>query len=323
MKQLLRIIPILLVISSAAYTQEAQLFNKTWKIKQLLTVYKNSNISLFHKDSANNTTNYTGLEFNFQSANTYTLTTATGTNQGTWAIHAGGDSVTIDGVPYKLEQINTDSFTTRSYSLQLADEAGNFDTAYTYLKLYSLAALPVNLLSFSGRFINNQVQLNWATAQEQNNKEFEIQYSATGSNFETIGKLPGKGNINTISQYNYATSQFRSGTNYYRLKQIDYDGRADHSRIVSIVVDPAGQPRISFSPNPASGKITLSVTQPFSNKVNVSITEVSGKLVWSGSIQAGATTSTIYLHGLHKGMYILTAKDHKGEKLFFGKLIIQ
>jgi hypothetical protein len=323
MKYILRIIVILLVISSSSYAQESQLLNKTWKIKQLLTVYKNSNISLFHKDSTHNTTNYTGLEFNFQPANTYTLTTATGTNQGTWAFHAGGDSVTIDGVPYKLEQINTDSFTTRSYSLQLADEAGNFDTAYTYLKMYSLAALPVNLLNFSGRFANNLVQLNWATAQEQNNKEFEIQYSATGSSFETIGKVTGKGNINTISQYNYTTSQFRSGINYYRLKQIDFDGSADYSKIVSIVVDPAGLPRISFSPNPAPNKITVSLSQPFNNKVSLSINEVSGKLVWSGNIQPGATISTIYLHGLQKGMYILTAKDHKGEKLFFDKLIIQ
>lgn len=323
MKHTAYIIAILFTSSSNAWAQGTPLLNKTWKVKQLNTVYKTNAVSLFHKDSATNTVNYADMEFTFQPAGDYTVKTATNTNQGTWAFNAAGDSVTIDNVPYKLVQINADSFTTRAYSLQIADGAGNIDTAYTFMKLYSLAALPVNLLSFSGRLINNQVQLNWATAQEQNNKEFEIQYSTTGANFVAIGKVAGKGNANTISQYNYTTGQFKTGNNYYRLKQVDYDGRADYSKIVTITAGDAAQPLISFSPNPASNKITLSLSQAFANKVQLSISDVTGKQVWSGNIQAGTTTSTIYLNSLNKGMYFLTATDHKGEKIFYDKLIIQ
>ena len=323
MKYIIHTIAILIAISSTAIAQQPELLNKTWKVKQLNTVYHSTERSLFHKDSANNQVNYADLEFTFQAPGTYTMNNGTSSNQGAYAFNSAGDSVTIDGTPYLLVQLNADTFTTRSFSLQIANETGTLDTAYTFMKLYSLSALPVNLLSFSGKQAGDKVELNWSTAQEQNNKEFEIQYSATGASFEPIGKVPGKGNTNSLSQYSFNTFRYTTGKNYYRLKQVDLDGRSTLSRIVMVDVAAQGKPRISIAPNPATDKIKVAVTQPFTTKLQLTITSLTGTPVWTGNLPAGATNTTIFLHSVSKGTYILSAINSKGERVFHDKLVIQ
>lgn len=323
MKHTIYIIAILLLMAATA-TAQTQLLNKTWKIKQLNTTWQGASTNIFHKDSASNTVNYSTIEYNFQAGGNYTTTTGNNdTNPGTYAFNATGDSVKIDDFTYALIQINADTFTTRSWTLQLADNAGNTDTAYTYMKLYSMTALPVNLLTFTGRMNSDKVELNWATAQEQNNKEFEILYSASGANFETIGKVTGKGNANSISQYTYNTLRYITGKNYYRLKQIDYDGQATLSRIVTVDVEAKGKPQYSITPNPATDRIALSATQPSATRLQLTLTNVTGKQVWTGYLPAGATTTPIYLNTLRKGAYILAAYNSKGEKVFNDKIVIQ
>jgi hypothetical protein len=323
MKQVTSIIATLFLLCSTTVAQQQALLNKTWKIKAVNTVYQTTNISLFHKDSTSNQTDYSALQFNFQAQNVYTVNTGTGNNQGSWQFNNTGDSVTIDNVPYKLIKADADSFITRGFSLHVTDEAGTMDTAYTFMTMYSLASLPVSILSFTGIYRNELIHLDWSTAQEQNNKEFEIQYSTDGVNFNKIGKVDGKGNTNSISRYSHTTGQFTTGRNYYRLKQIDFDGRSDYSRIVTITVNGTGRPLISFAPNPASNKVTLSITQPFTTRVQLTLTSAIGKRVWTGNINPGTTTTTIYLNGIQKGMYVLSATDQKGDNIFYDKLIIQ
>ena len=83
--------------------------------------------------------------------------------------------------------------------------------------------LPVVLFSFSGRAIVKGVQLRWETATEVNNDHFEIQRSIDGLNFETIGIVNGAGTINTPQSYEFLDST-PAATNYYRLRQVDFDG---------------------------------------------------------------------------------------------------
>lgn len=315
------IILTVLSIGNAVQAQQQPLLNKTWKIKQVNTLFHAAETNLYHKDSSNNKTDYSTLEFNFQAANTYSVRSATTNDQGSYAFNAAGDSVTIDNVPYKLIGVNADTFVTRSYSLQVANEAGDMDTAYIFMKMYSLAALPVNWLSFTGQHIDKQVTLQWSTAQEQNNQGFEVQHSTTGSEFETIGKVAGKGNTSTVSQYSFNTRNYQSGNNYYRLKQIDLDGRVEYSRIVTITVTEAGN--ITLAPNPASGKVTLRFGQPYSKPVTAVITDANGRQVKQQPIQSGNAITTIYLNGLTSGIYWLSVKDQQGNRLHQEKLIVQ
>lgn len=309
-------------IGITVQAQQQSLLNKTWKIRQVNTLFHATTTNLYHKDSSNNKTDYSTLEFNFQAANTYTVRSASTNDQGSYAFNATGDSVTIDQVPYKLIGVNADTFVTRSYSLQVANEAGDMDTAYIFMKMYSLAALPVNWLSVTGQYSNKQVSLNWSTAQEQNNEGFEIQHSTTGADFVTIGKVGGKGNTTTVSHYSFNTGSYQAGNNYYRLKQIDLDGRVEYSRIVTIAITDATT-GITLAPNPATGKVILRLDKPYSKPVTVVITDASGRQAKQQTIQPGNAISTIYLNGLTQGIYWLTIKDQQGARLFQEKLIVR
>lgn len=183
--------------------------------------------------------------------------------------------------------------------------------------------LPVHLSSFTGRFVNEQVELNWITAQEINNKEFEVEYSTNGSDFETIGTVAGKGNSDRINYYRYSTPHFINGKNYYRLKQVDFDGNFKHSSIVTISVDRERQSVLSMAPNPASTKIVLSIQQPVNDQLRLVLNNITGQQVWSTIVPGNSTTQTIYLPSLSKGVYVASIINAKGEKIFYNKLIIQ
>lgn len=84
--------------------------------------------------------------------------------------------------------------------------------------------LPVDLIFFEAHEIKNGILLKWATASEINNSHFEIQRSVDGQTFEGIGLVNGYGTTNEYHQYEFLDRVPKS-VNYYRLRQVDYDGK--------------------------------------------------------------------------------------------------
>jgi hypothetical protein len=309
------------ITTVAAYAQPAELFSRSWKVEKLVDVLGPHTTTLFHKDSATNLFNYGSLKYNFYNNGTYTVTSDSTSSQGTWAINVTGDSAIIDTIPFKMTELSSTHFTTRGYTLKMVDAAGTIDSLFSYVTLYPMAALPVNLLSFTGQYANNQVKLSWATAQEQQNKMFEVQYSANGYAFETIGNVPGNMNSNQVNNYQFNTTHYQSGKNFYRLKQVDVDGHSTISSIATILIDQ--QTVISLAPNPASTKLNLSVYQPVSSKLQLTLTTLAGQQVWATVVAGNSTNATVNLPALTKGVYIASIVNGKGEKLFVNKLVIQ
>lgn len=93
--------------------------------------------------------------------------------------------------------------------------------------------LPVELLSFSANKNNTQVLVKWTTQTETNNDYFEVQRSTDALSFESLTRISGT-NSNQITNYNYTDKYPHSGVNYYRLKQVDFDGKTTYSDIVSV-----------------------------------------------------------------------------------------
>lgn len=320
MKQV-SIIIALVALAMAGYAQPAELFSRSWKVEKLVSVLGANSTSLFHKDSTTNLFNYASLKYNFFSNGTYTITSDSTSSQGTWALNAAGDSAIIDTIPFKLTELSATHFTTRGYTLTMVDAAGTIDSLFTYVTLFPMAALPVSLLSFNGQYANNQVKLNWSTEQEQQNKAFEVQYSADGATFETIGTVPGKLNSNRVNHYQFYTTRFQSGKNFYRLKQVDVDGRSTISSVVTILIDQ--QTVISIAPNPASTKLNLSVYQPVSGRLELKLTTLAGQQVYSTMLAGNTSNTVVNLPALTKGVYVATITNSKGEKLLISKLVIQ
>jgi hypothetical protein len=98
--------------------------------------------------------------------------------------------------------------------------------------------LPVAWKSFTVSQSNDYITLYWATREEINNDYFIIQRSADGLNFNDVGKVSGAGNTSIAQRYSALDRNPHFGQNYYRLKQVDYDGGFDLSEMRSIYFNP-------------------------------------------------------------------------------------
>lgn len=121
-------------------------------------------------------------------------------------------------------------------------------------------ALPVELTRFEAQPKNNMVELAWTTATELNNDFFQIEHSRDGIQFFPVGKVKGEGTTTETIHYNFMHRQPIAGTNYYRLKQVDFDGAFEYSDIVvAEISNRSGGIRIF--PNPTVNKAVIQMPQ--------------------------------------------------------------
>ncbi|MEL6593275.1 MAG: hypothetical protein AAFQ68_24470, partial [Bacteroidota bacterium] len=119
-----------------------------------------------------------------------------------------------------------------------------------------VTSLPVELLDFVGEFKQDHVELNWLTAAEINNDFFEVQRSVDGLNWEALGNVKGAGTSEEMNDYQYDDYLVSYGTNFYRLKQVDFDGSFSYSNRVEVEL-PEEVARISLFPNPATEQLQV------------------------------------------------------------------
>jgi hypothetical protein len=140
---------------------------------------------------------------------------------------------------------------------------------------YLLPRLPVHLVSFTGKSQAGSNKLVWKTAEEINNKGFEIERSKDGVEYEMIGFVDGNGDTKEDKTYHFTdTKPFAMA--YYRLKQIDYDGKFEYSKIISVKSDGA---IVRIYPNPAREYLTIS---GINRKQKFSIVDQNGRVVLEG-----------------------------------------
>lgn len=173
----------------------------------------------------------------------------------------------------------------------------------------AFGTLPVSLLNFSAAVKNNAAELSWRTASEINNKGFDIERSIDGRNFTKIGFIAGAGNSNAIQQYQFTDINFKdikAGTAYYRLKQLDLDGKSTLSQVLPLKL--SGINRWSVYPNPVSDRSAVQLELEASGKVSIQIFDALGRLVSTinkGILTQGIQTIPLNLGGLGKGVYFV------------------
>lgn len=119
--------------------------------------------------------------------------------------------------------------------IQLLDQRGYTRDATPDMGAFEFAAtLPINLINFIVSPSSNKASLKWTTSGEINNQKFEIERSIDGGDFIKIGEVAGSGNSTQVINYTFEDSNpVLTNTNYYRLKQIDFDGKFSYSAIRS------------------------------------------------------------------------------------------
>jgi hypothetical protein len=140
-------------------------------------------------------------------------------------------------------------------------------------------ALPVGLLDFTGRLQNNSVVLNWKTSFELNSQGFDIEKSYDGQTFEKIGYVAAAGLSNVTLNYQFKDEMIAQENNYYRLKQIDLDGRFDYSRVV-LIKDPLDQKFVfRVMNNPFNTSIDIQFGKIPPGKVQARLMDMNGSVM--------------------------------------------
>ena len=143
------------------------------------------------------------------------------------------------------------------------------------------AYVPVELTSFTANVNGlSQVVLNWETATEINNQGFEIERRTESSEFRTIGFVEGNGTTTQPRSYIYTDRTAENGINYYRLKQIDYNGTYAYSDVVE--VDVTGLLTFDLAqnyPNPFNPSTSINYSVPESGNIRLSVFNIVGEEV--------------------------------------------
>ncbi len=145
---------------------------------------------------------------------------------------------------------------------------------------YELAStiLPIKLLGFVALLEDDKVRLEWKTAAEIKNDYFVIEKSVSGIDWNEITTIDGSGNSYTIKHYKtYDVNPFL-GTNYYRLKQVDFDGNFTYSNIESVYLHDWSE--LSLYPNPTSGNFSIKL-EGGHQFATITLTDIFGKHIRS------------------------------------------
>jgi hypothetical protein len=169
--------------------------------------------------------------------------------------------------------------------------------------------LPVELVRFKALRQGESVRLEWATASEKNNDRFEIERTTSGDprSFRSIGRVKGGGTTNTPQKYQFLDQDvpLGSSTVYYRLKQVDTDGKISYSDIEA--VSPGKRADfVTVFPNPAAEQLHVTVS---SLDTKIVILDQTGRLVIVPTIAATAddhsATRVLNVRALPTGTYFV------------------
>ena len=179
-------------------------------------------------------------------------------------------------------------------------------------------ALPVTCTSFSGQRNGTVNVLHWATATEQNNRGFELQRSIDGKIFSGqafIASKAAEGYSTALLSYRFTDEKPLAGNCYYRLKQIDFDGRNSYSNIV-FLKGTAKEPLVisSIYPDPVRSDLNIAVTASSVQKINIVITDLTGKMMIQqpAEVVSGDNHFLINVSRLAAGVYVIKAACTNG-----------
>jgi Lamin Tail Domain/Secretion system C-terminal sorting domain len=183
--------------------------------------------------------------------------------------------------------------------------------------------LPVELVSFSCNLQGNLVNLYWQTVTEINNNGFDIQRSMNNKiDWKSIGFVNGHDNSNSPKDYSFNDKNIsRFGKYYYRLKQIDNDGKATYSKTISVEYNLKSNKLMQNYPNPFNPVTTIGYIISSPGKVNLSVFDILGEEVAvlvdeyekPGSYEVEFSTDENG-NNLHSGVYFYTIRENNFTK---------
>ncbi|MDF1676087.1 MAG: T9SS type A sorting domain-containing protein [Vicingaceae bacterium] len=179
--------------------------------------------------------------------------------------------------------------------------------------------LPIELLSFTGEAIEETNVLNWTTTSEINNDFFIIEASIDAENFSSIGTIAGAGNSNEVLNYQFTDNNPKNKTMYYRLKQVDFDGKWENSEIVAIERVSLGT--INIFPNPVNNMLHINFNNNDDTDYTIFVTNILGEVISETNTIGKSKLTLEIFNQLSGGVYFVKIMDESNNLVKTEKVI--
>ena len=197
---------------------------------------------------------------------------------------------------------------------------------FDYIRFTPITPVPVELTSFTAKTVGQTVELTWKTATETNNRGFEVLKSINGSQFSKIGFVDGNGTTTEMKSYSFVDISVKAGESYgYRIKQVDFDGTFEYSKIVNVNgITPSEFKLDQNYPNPFNPTTNISFSLPIKSQVTLDVYNMIGQKVMTlmqGEVEAGQQTVQLNGSSMASGVYIfkLNAVGEDGSQFVSSK----
>ena len=292
-----------------------------------------------------NITNYTGLQFSVRVAadedpDWETLTDyikfyyeidGGGVNQLLWFYPNSGDNFLRQDADFNqigegtaltaTSNVFSENITGTGSSLTLTFEAqsrGNGEE-FAIDDVVLSSVLPVELTFFNAQNKGEYNFLSWQTASESNNEGFNVEHSLDGLKWQDLDFVEGNGTSFVLNNYEYIHERPTMGINYYRLKQTDFDGAFEYSKVIAIEFGSSDR-SIQVFPNPSNRNINIQIDNPLSQIMKIVINDNLGRKIWESELIEGESNWRKEMEIDGNGIYFITAQI--GNKTFYERVII-
>lgn len=181
------------------------------------------------------------------------------------------------------------------------------------LLVTSGAPMPVQLTSFDGIYADGVSTLNWKTSQEINNDRFELFRSSNGNDFILAGTIKGAGNSGTIKSYSYQDRIAGIAGNYvyYKLKQIDKNGKFTFSSVVKLSLSNTAKASFQLYPNPVVNDFTATFSASKTATATLIIRNTNGQAIYTKTVNVIKGNNSVFVNNasLKTGMYYVTISN--------------
>jgi trimeric autotransporter adhesin len=228
-----------------------------------------------------------------------------------YGVPGSGSNATVltSSTTATLNYIHTTTLGSKYYYYAKITQAdGNIIWTSPVWVFRNAVTLPVELVSFTGRYANAACLLNWSTASETGNSHFVVERSADGRSFTAIGAVPSHyTGGNTLTAYTFTDGHPVNGHNFYRLQQVDKDGNYSYSAIVLVDATAAFVQGLKVNPNPVTSNLVAQFTAAGNELLTVKVYTAEGREVLVSHYNCAAGDNRLLLQTvqLSRGTYFL------------------
>jgi hypothetical protein len=172
--------------------------------------------------------------------------------------------------------------------------------------------LPVNLIDFQASPADGKVLIEWTTVSETNNDYFSIEASNDAVSFQEIARISGAGNSNSILNYRTFDYSPNPDVSYYRLKQVDFDGKFMYSGIRVVNMPTLWENEMVLSPNPVVNIVDVRLDKDRFSKPSIEIRDIQGKLLLKHEVLEinPQIPVRLDLSNYPQGLYFINVKEN-------------